>query len=186
MVENGPAENRSHALALMRFFSVDVDPDMNITSSSAGVQVPEMKDFWSKDFILKILQVGNGFICIGLYSEGLALLQNTISAMMFPNIAFGSLAIIGSVIILSYMLGCPMTDVLIRIFSILGIAMYFSAATLLLYVGLTRGSKSLDERVARQRTFLLITSVLSYFNFTLYVLDVYIGIQRSVGYEIKL
>ncbi|XP_023023280.1 uncharacterized protein [Leptinotarsa decemlineata] len=188
MDENSASENRSHAVALMRFFSVDVDPDMNITNASdpREIQVPEMNDFWSREFILKVIQVIIAFTCIGVYSEGLLLLENTVRSLIYPNIVFGSLGIISSVIILSHMLGCTMKDVHIRIFNILGIGLFFSSATLLLYEGISRSSISVEKRVVRERTFILITCLLSYINSMMYALDVYFSIKKAVGYEIKL
>lgn len=54
--ETFPSENRSNTLALMRFFSVEVDSDMNISSGNNNFQVNETP-LWSKEFIFKIIQL---------------------------------------------------------------------------------------------------------------------------------
>lgn len=55
-VETFSSENRSHALALMRFFSVDVGSEMNIPNASNTFQVQEMS-LWSKEFLFKMIQL---------------------------------------------------------------------------------------------------------------------------------
>lgn len=57
-------ENRSNALALMRFFSVDVDSEMNIANTSNNFQVQEMA-LWSKEFVFKLIQLVS-FMLIGV------------------------------------------------------------------------------------------------------------------------
>lgn len=125
-----------------------------------------------------------GFICVGIYTEGLKFLRDSINSMMFPNIVFSSFIIITSVILLSCLLGCAMPDVLTRIFNILGMILYFSAATVILYEALTKEIKGkLDEALMFQRKLLYVTSVFSYFNFVLYAVDVYLSIKRAITFE---
>ncbi|KAJ8945731.1 hypothetical protein NQ314_009094 [Rhamnusium bicolor] len=190
MGENSTTEskqeiNRSHVMAMMRFFSVD--SEMNIPNTSHGVQVPEMlqlADLWCKEFILKVVQLITGFICVGIYSEGLKFLKDSLYSMMFPNTVFSSFIIITSVIILSCMLGCAMPDVLIRIFNILGMILYFASATVTLYEGFAKEiNEELDKELAFQRKLLLATSVISYFNSALYAVDVYFSIKKAITFE---
>lgn len=54
-------ENRSNALALMRFFSVDVDSEMNIPSASNSFQIQEIS-LWSKEFMFKIIQLVSTYL----------------------------------------------------------------------------------------------------------------------------
>lgn len=77
-----------------------------------------------------------------------------------------------------------MPDVLTRIFNILGMILYFSAATVILYEALTKEIKGkLDEALMFQRKLLYVTSVFSYFNFVLYAVDVYLSIKRAITFE---
>lgn len=55
-VEVFSSENRSNALALMRFFSVDIGSEMNIASASNNFQAQEIA-LWSKEFVFKIIQL---------------------------------------------------------------------------------------------------------------------------------
>lgn len=61
--ETVSSENRSHALALMRFFSVDVDSEMNIPSASNSFPVQEIS-MWSKEFVFKIIQLVSINSCV--------------------------------------------------------------------------------------------------------------------------
>nr|CAI5826295.1 unnamed protein product [Callosobruchus analis] len=61
MGEVSPSASRSHTIALMRFFSVDPDTEMNIQHTTSGIQVPDLADLWAREFILKIIQL---VICI--------------------------------------------------------------------------------------------------------------------------
>lgn len=54
--ETFSTENRSNALALMRFFSVDIDSEMNIPSASNSLPVHEIS-ICSKEFVFRIIQL---------------------------------------------------------------------------------------------------------------------------------
>lgn len=54
--ETYSSENRPHALALMRFFSVDAGSEMNITSAGNHLQETEII-LWSKEFVFKIIEL---------------------------------------------------------------------------------------------------------------------------------
>nr|CAH7742831.1 unnamed protein product [Callosobruchus chinensis] len=184
MGEVSPSVSRSHVIALMRFFSVDTDTEMNIQHTTSGIQVPDLVDLWAREFILKIGQLAVGFICVGLYSEGLKMLTDSISSMMFPNVVFSSFLIITGVIILSRLLGCPVPDLLTRIFGILGALLYLASAAVITYESLTRAQTS-SEGLTRIRC-LAATGVLSYLNSTMYGMDVYFSVKKTLGVETKL
>ncbi|KAJ8922939.1 hypothetical protein NQ315_001484 [Exocentrus adspersus] len=183
MVEN----NRSHVATLMRFFSID--SEMSLPNDAAAVVAPETAPpnlLWTKQFLLKVVQLFTGFVCVGVYAEGLKFLKDSINTMMYPNIVYSSFIIITSVILLSCLLGCAMPDVLIRIFNILGMVLYFAAATVTLYESLARKtSHGAGDEVVVQRQMLFATSVMSYFNTVLYAVDVYFSIRRAVSFEAK-
>nr|CAI5826294.1 unnamed protein product [Callosobruchus analis] len=162
MGEVSPSASRSHTIALMRFFSVDPDTEMNIQHTTSGIQVPDLADLWAREFILKIIQLAVGFICVGLYSEGLKILSDSISSMMFPNVVFSSFLIITGVIILSRLLGCHVPDLLTRIFGILGALLYLASAAVITYESLTRTATTKED--LRRIRCLATTGVLSYLN----------------------
>ncbi|KAJ8980131.1 hypothetical protein NQ317_009190 [Molorchus minor] len=179
--------NKSHVTGLMRFFSVESE-EMGITSGAAqGIHAAtgmlSLQDLWCREFVLKVVQLMIGFVCLAIYSEGLIFLKNSINSMMFPNIVFSSFVIITSAVILSRMLGCAIPEVLIRIFSFLGLILYFAAATVILYECLNSiGEYLLDEMVFR-RKLLFATSAISYFNFVVYVVDVYFSVKKAISFE---
>ncbi|XP_018580354.1 uncharacterized protein LOC108918001 [Anoplophora glabripennis] len=191
MVENAGGDpkqeiRRTHVMALMRFFSVDSDMSL---PNTAATQMPEMvtlAHLRNRQFVLKVVQLITGFICVGIYTEGLKFLRDSINSMMYPNIVFSSFIIITSVILLSCLLGCAMPDVLTRIFNILGMILYFSASTVILYEALTKKiNEELNEELVFQRKLLFVTSVFSYFNSVLYAVDVYFSIKRAITFEPK-
>lgn len=54
--ETFSTENRSNALALMRFFSVDIDSEMNIPTASNSLPAQEIS-ICSKEFVFRIIQL---------------------------------------------------------------------------------------------------------------------------------
>lgn len=79
-----------------------------------------------------------------------------------------------------------MPDVLTRIFNILGMILYFSAATVMLYEALNKDiDEELDKELVFQRKLLYVTSVFSYFNSVLYTVDVYLSVKRAITFENK-
>ncbi|CAH1973803.1 unnamed protein product [Acanthoscelides obtectus] len=179
---NSPSVSRSNAMALMRFFSVDTDTEVNLPHTTSGIQVPDLVDLWAREFILKVVQLAVGFICIGLYSEGLKIVIDSISSMMFPNVVFSSFLIITGVIILSRLLGCPVPQLLTRIFGILGALLYLASAAVTTYEALTRVDKADLIRIRC----LVATAMLSYVNSAVYGLDVYFSVKKTLDFDTKI
>ncbi|KAJ8956716.1 hypothetical protein NQ318_014071 [Aromia moschata] len=115
-----------------------------------------LDDLWCKEFALKVVQLPNGI----------------------------SYVIITGVIILSSMLGCAMRDVLIRIFNILGMILYFSAATVIFYECLARKlDEEVDAELTYQRKWLFTTSVTAYFNAVVYAVDVFFSVKKAINHH---
>ncbi|KAJ3645958.1 hypothetical protein Zmor_023575 [Zophobas morio] len=171
--------NRSNREALLRFFSVDSNINMacNISTSS-----PPTYNFYSKDFVLKITQLATGIICVAFYTKGVTISAETLPYVCFPHVVFGSYIIITSVIIMSYIFGQIMPDVVTRAFLSIGMILYFISATISITVWSSK--KSLTPDMDIPQALLLAQAILSYANSLLYGLDLFFNIKKAVNFEV--
>lgn len=125
-------------------------------------------------------------ICIAMYSvEGiystkivkLLLDQDILSSIIFPNVVFSSYIIILCVVIMSYILGYPMPDILVRIFNAIAVILY------LVTIGISGFMwslmKDIDEKTFKIECMLLFTVIiLCCLNCFLHAFDIYWNIRR--------
>lgn len=117
----------------------------------------------------------------GLYSEGSKITQqDSISALTFPYVVFGSFFIITSIVILSYMLGYAMPDVLVRIFNSLATILYFISGTVNLYIWLAKRNSAVNGDSMK---FLLAVSMVHYFVAFIYGIDAFISYRKAIIFE---
>lgn len=91
---------------------------------------------------------------------------------------FGSYIIITAVIIISYMLGQVMPEVLIRIFLSIGLILFFITATVTITIW---GSMRVSQH-PKSKNLLLFQALLSYLSSLLYGLDLYFNIRKAVDF----
>nr|CAD7573638.1 unnamed protein product [Timema californicum] len=74
---------------------------------------PNYRDgFTDFSFLVKLLQLLISIVCTGLYSVGILLVRHDITSQLLPYVVFASYMIITSVIVLSYVLGQKMAELL--------------------------------------------------------------------------
>ncbi|KAK7865482.1 hypothetical protein R5R35_002353 [Gryllus longicercus] len=86
--------------------------------------------FCTLGFALKIVEWTLCILCTGLFFEGSALIYD-FKKQLVPYIAYWTYMMITGVIILSYLLGQKMREMLIRIYNIIGALMFFIAAIII-------------------------------------------------------
>ncbi|GLH06479.1 Uncharacterized protein GBIM_11987 [Gryllus bimaculatus] len=86
--------------------------------------------FCTLGFALKIVEWTLCILCTGLFFEGSALIYD-FKKQLVPYIAYWTYMMITGVVILSYLLGQKMREMLIRIYNIIGALMFFIAAIII-------------------------------------------------------
>lgn len=84
-------------------------------------------------FVFKIVEWILCILCTGLFFEGSNLIYD-FKEQLFPYIAYWTYMMITGVIIISYLLGQKMREILIRVYNIIGGIMFFIAATIIFIV----------------------------------------------------
>lgn len=101
------------------------------------------------------------------------------------NIVFGSSIIITNVIIISYISGYKISDLVIRMFSILSSILYLVAggvtlSFLIIHKDITTESLNEDENEVGQYYMLLSVCILNFINSVLYFVDFILNIRRII------
>lgn len=115
------------------------------------------------------------FVAVGLYSNGMKLMEESFHSKMFPNIVFSSYIIISSVIALGYILGNIMPSILIRIFNIVGMTLYFVSACVT-----TQGWYMFKGEEVIAARMLLSESILCFLNAAIYAFAIYCSIKKAL------
>ncbi|PSN58249.1 hypothetical protein C0J52_00179 [Blattella germanica] len=142
--------------------------------------------------IFKLVQVIVTIVCSGLYSEGMHRVEYSTEAQLFPKIICLDYLIITPVILLSYLMGKRMPELLIRIFNLLGFILFFVAGAISLqghrfYIqSYLQELENMDdeneiENLTRQGVFLLASGVLCLINAVLYITDFAWSIHYTVA-----
>lgn len=103
---------------------------------------------------------------------------DSITFLCFPNVAFSTSIIITAVIIISYLLGENMPDVLIRVFIAIIIILYFISATVTITIWCNKDVN--EPHLQFAKNCLLIQAILSYGIALVYGLDMFFNIKRSI------
>ncbi|PSN29694.1 hypothetical protein C0J52_27411 [Blattella germanica] len=127
------------------------------------------------DFIFKLVQLMVTIVCTGAYSEGVYQVTTSTTAQMMPYFVCSAYLIISSVILIGYVLGHSMPDLIIRIFNTLA-GMLFLAAGLFALQNwrnqIALESDKTSELEDKEKVFLLATGLLCLVNTVLYLADV--------------
>ncbi|GJQ81815.1 hypothetical protein Trydic_g356 [Trypoxylus dichotomus] len=181
------------AAQLKRFFSLESSgtDSFRYPNYAEEEQTEKLPRICCFNFILKLIQLFTGIVSIGMYSTAILIIpcdeinrkqgivESRMTSLMFPNIVFTSFLIITSVIALSYVLKQNMSEVVIRIFNVIGMILYFVSACVSGYIW----RKHLYGNVAEQYLLSyimfcgqIVTSLLSS---ALYGLDVGLSIKKA-------
>ena len=116
----------------------------------------------------------------GLYSSGYKVMDHSVTSMMFPNVVFGAFIIISSVIALSYALGQPMPEILVRVYNAIGMILYFVSASITGHAWF--GQLRFDEEVkySFQGRMLLAQVFTTFLNAILYGADLTISVKTAL------
>ncbi|XP_069685008.1 protein snakeskin-like [Periplaneta americana] len=126
-------------------------------------------------YIFKLTQLLVTIICTGTYSEGVNAVTSSTNAQMIPYFVCSTYMIITPVILISYVLGHRMPEVLVRIFNTLGGILFLMAGIVALmdwrsYRDKHSGRSEYNE--VKAAMFLLATGVLCLANSLIYLADV--------------
>nr|CAD7412230.1 unnamed protein product [Timema poppensis] len=111
---------------------------LQLVSRSAG-NISARDTFCSADAILISI------VCTGLYSVGILLVRHDITSQLLPYVVFASYMIITSVIVLSYVLGQKMAELLIRVFNSLAVILFLVTGIILLVIWTEFRQKMIDD-----------------------------------------
>lgn len=106
---------------------------------------------------------------------------DSITFVCFPNVVFSISIVVTAVIIISYLLGENMPDVLIRVFIAIIIILYFISATVTITIWCNKNVHEAHLQLAKNC--LLSQAILSYGIALLYGVDMFFNIKRSVESE---
>ncbi|XP_067006800.2 uncharacterized protein [Anabrus simplex] len=127
-------------------------------------------------FYMKLAEWGMCLLCTGLHSEGTGKVTS-FSYRIFPYVTAWTYMIITGIIILSYLLGQKMREVLIRIYFTLGAIMFLVTGCILVIIV----SSKVEEWEMTDQDCILLTveAVASFVNCGFYVADVAYSIYQS-------
>ncbi|KAJ9588525.1 hypothetical protein L9F63_018107 [Diploptera punctata] len=169
----------------------DTDSDKGATGSDYFLPSP---------CIFKFIQVIVIIVCTVLYCDGMIQVKHSIESQLFPLIICLDYLIITPIILLSYLLGSRMPELLIRIFNILGGILFMVAGAVALksyqvytttydiesqnikYQELDKTETEIRSMVLiRQGVFLLASAILCLINSALYFADVAWSIHNTLA-----
>ncbi|KDR10073.1 hypothetical protein L798_15310 [Zootermopsis nevadensis] len=139
----------------------------------------------TSSYIFKLTQLISTIVCTGSYSKGVNGVTSSTTEQMLPYFVCSAYMIITPVILISYVLGHRMPEILIRIFNTLAGILFLVAGTVALqnWRKFKHDMKGKEEDADKQTAavFLLTTGALCLVNSMLYLTDVAVSVHFTLS-----
>ncbi|XP_022904057.2 uncharacterized protein [Onthophagus taurus] len=155
------------------------------------------------ELVLKLLELGTDIINIGLYSSYLSttfdkhninsqnvnnqteiwdpkIERDYVTIKIFPNVVFGSFIIIVGVILISYLLGQVISEVIGRIFNTLALVLHFISGCITLNDWIFTVKTAKNASACNTLLAQVITTFLCTF---MYSFDLFLSLKRALKYD---
>ncbi|XP_063234726.1 uncharacterized protein LOC134537815 isoform X2 [Bacillus rossius redtenbacheri] len=141
--------------------------------------------YHSFSFLIKIFQLLTSATTAGLYSIGVRLVEHDITSQQLPFVVSSTFIVVTGVVLLGYVLGQKMPEVLIRMFNLLAALLFVVSGAVVInywvqYRDYWRAQVEEGRLQHWQDRMLLATGVASLANSALYLLDFGHSIRRTL------